>query len=200
METSIIIFIAMFLSYVIGSLCSAVIVCHLCHLPDPRSEGSRNPGTTNVLRIAGKKYAIIVLLADLLKGLLPILAMQWTDLPLVYSGCVGLAAVLGHIFPIFFKFKGGKGVATTLGVLFGLNWLLGLLAILTWLAVAAITRYSSLAAIIALVVSPLYLWLIEPIRGPVIIPMSVIVVCVLYQHRENIQRLWRGEESKIKLK
>ncbi|MBW4051062.1 MAG: glycerol-3-phosphate acyltransferase, partial [Proteobacteria bacterium] len=127
--------VVMVATYCIGSLCSAVIVAHLCHLPDPRTEGSRNPGTTNILRIAGKKYAVIVLLADFLKGLLPVLLLKWSHLAPDYLGYVGFIAVLGHIYPMFFKFSGGKGVATSLGVLFGLSGWLGLAVIATWLLV-----------------------------------------------------------------
>ncbi len=189
--------IVMFLAYCIGSLCSAVIVARLCHLPDPRTEGSRNPGTTNILRIAGKKYAVIVLLADLLKGLLPVLCMKWSHFAPDYLGYVGLIAVLGHIYPIFFGFKGGKGVATTLGVLLGLNFELGLLVILSWLIVAGVTRYSSLAAMIAVSFAPLDVWWITS-NLHLVIPVLLIALLVLWQHQENMRRLWRGKESKIK--
>lgn len=199
MIMSVLILMTVFLSYGMGSLCSAVIVSRLCHLPDPRLQGSRNPGTTNVLRIAGKKYALIVLLADLLKGLIPILVAKTLDLAPAYWGYVGLAAVLGHIYPIFFKFKGGKGVATALGVLFGLHWALGLAAVITWLSVAVLTRYSSLAAMIALSLSPLYAWLIITAAPNLFIPVAWMAVCVLYQHQDNMRRLWQGQESKIKL-
>lgn len=189
--------IVMFVAYCIGSLCSAVIVARLCHLPDPRTEGSRNPGTTNILRIAGKKYAVIVLLADLLKGLLPVLCMKWSHFAPDYLGYVGLIAVLGHIYPIFFGFKGGKGVATTLGVLLGLNFELGLLVILSWLIVAGVTRYSSLAAMIAVSLALLDVWWITS-NLHLVIPVLLIALLVLWQHQENMQRLWRGKESKIK--
>ncbi len=195
----VLILMAVFLSYGMGSLCSAVIVSQLCHLPDPRLQGSRNPGTTNVLRIAGKKYALIVLLADLLKGLIPVLVAKTLHLAPAYWGYVGVAAVLGHIYPIFFKFKGGKGVATALGVLFGLHWALGVAAVITWLSVAVLTRYSSLAAMIALSLCPLYAWLIITAAPNLFIPLAWMVACVLYQHQDNMRRLWQGQESKIKL-
>lgn len=185
-------------TYCIGSLCSAVIVAHLCHLPDPRTEGSRNPGTTNILRIAGKKYAVIVLLADLLKGLLPVLLLKWSHLAPDYLGYVGFIAVLGHIYPVFFKFSGGKGVATSLGVLFGLSGWLGLAVIATWLLVAWLTRYSSLAGMLALGLSPIYVGLLMP-NAHLIIPVLLMVLLVLFQHQDNMVRLWRGQESKIKL-
>jgi glycerol-3-phosphate acyltransferase PlsY len=190
--------IVMLLAYCVGSLCSAVIVAQLCHLPDPRSQGSRNPGTTNILRIAGKKYAVIVLLADMLKGLLPVLLVKWSQFAPAYLGYIGLIAVLGHIYPVFFKFKGGKGVATGLGVLLGLNVWLGLIVIGTWLVVAWLTRYSSLAAILAIGLSPVYLWFLAPnVNG--VLPVLGMALLVLWQHQENMLRLWRGQESKIKL-
>lgn len=185
-------------TYCIGSLCSAVIVARLCHLPDPRTEGSRNPGTTNILRLAGKKYAVIVLLADSLKGLLPILCLKWSHFAPEYLGYVGLVAVLGHIYPIFFNFKGGKGVATALGVLIGLSGWLGLLVLATWLFVAWLSRYSSLAGMIALGLSPVYIWFLT-FNVHLVIPVLLMVVLVLYQHQDNMQRLWRGKESKINL-
>ncbi|PJD93241.1 MAG: acyl-phosphate glycerol 3-phosphate acyltransferase [Legionella sp.] len=195
----ILIVMTVFLAYGMGSVCSAVIVSHLCHLPDPRLQGSRNPGTTNVLRIAGKKYAIIVLLADMLKGLIPVVVAKMFHMSPTYLGYIGLAAVLGHVYPIFFNFKGGKGVATTLGVLFGLDWLLGLVVVITWLLVAVITRYSSLAAIIALSLSPVYAWFIIAANPYLSVSLVLIVGCVLYQHLENMQRLMQGKESKIKI-
>lgn len=185
-------------AYVTGSLCSAVIVSRLCHLPDPRTQGSRNPGTTNVLRLAGKKYAAIVLLADLLKGLIPVLALKWSYFAPEYIGYVGLAAVLGHIYPIFFGFKGGKGVATALGVLLGISGWVGLLVLATWLLVAWLSRYSSLAGMMALGLSPIYVWFIT-LDLHWVIPVFLMVLLVLVQHQDNMQRLWRGQESKIKL-
>lgn len=185
-------------TYVIGSLCSAVIVSRLCHLPDPRTQGSRNPGTTNVLRLAGKKYAVIVLLADLLKGLIPVLALKWSYFSPEYIGYVGLAAVLGHIYPIFFRFKGGKGVATALGVLLGISGWVGLLVLATWLLVAWLSRYSSLAGMMALGLSPIYVWFIT-LNLHWVIPIFLMVLLVLFKHQDNMQRLWRGQESKIKL-
>lgn len=190
--------IVMLLTYCVGSLCSAVIVAHLCHLPDPRLQGSRNPGTTNILRIAGKKYAVIVLLADLLKGLVPVLLVKWSHFEPGYLGYIGFIAVLGHIYPVFFNFKGGKGVATSLGVLLGLNVWLGLIVIVTWLVVAWVTRYSSLAAILAVALSPVYVWFLAP-NANLVLPVLGMAILVLWQHQDNMQRLWRGQESKIKI-
>ena len=184
-------------SYGIGSLCSAVIVAQLFHLPDPRLQGSRNPGTTNILRIVGKKYAAMVLLADLMKGLLPVLLLKYSQFAPNYLGYVGLFAVLGHIYPVFFEFKGGKGVATALGVMFGLSGYLGLAVVGTWILVAWISRYSSLAGIIALGLAPIYLWFLWP-SIQILIPVMAMVGWVLVQHLENMSRLWQGKESKIK--
>ncbi|MDP3705365.1 MAG: glycerol-3-phosphate 1-O-acyltransferase PlsY [Legionellaceae bacterium] len=189
-------FIAIGLAYLAGSLCSAVIVCNLCKLPDPRLEGSKNPGATNVLRISGKKYAVIVLLGDMLKGFIPVLIAKFFGAGPTFLGYMCLAAVLGHIYPKFFDFKGGKGVATALGALFGLYWVLGVIACVIWLLVAVVTRYSSLASIVT--------WSIIPILTPfypessgAFLPILVMSFFVLYQHRDNFIRLQKKEESKI---
>ena len=134
------------LAYLLGSVSTAIIVCKLMGLPDPRTEGSGNPGATNVLRVGGKKAAAITLFGDTLKGLLPVLiARAFTSDPLIL-GLVGLAAFLGHLYPVFFGFKGGKGVATMLGVLFGYSWWVGLATAATWLIVAKVFKVSSLSA------------------------------------------------------
>ena len=143
------------LSYLAGSVCSAVIVSNFFKLPDPRAEGSKNPGATNVLRLSGKKYAAIVLLADMLKGFLPVVLARMFNFNGFEISMVCLAAVLGHLFPYFFDFKGGKGVATALGAFLGVNFTLGLIAIFMWILIAAISRYSSLAAIVTLLAAPL---------------------------------------------
>lgn len=182
-------------SYLLGSICSAVVVCHLCHLPDPRTHGSRNPGTTNVLRTSGKTYALVVLLGDALKGLIPVILAKTLAIEPQYWGVIGLAAVLGHMYPLFFHFKGGKGVATTLGVLLGLHGLLGAAVAVTWLGVALLSRYSSLAAILAIGLAPIYAYFS---LKPSVVPVCVIALLVIYQHRDNIRRLYYGNEPKIK--
>jgi acyl phosphate:glycerol-3-phosphate acyltransferase len=183
-------------AYALGSLCSAVIVCRIAKLPDPRTQGSNNPGATNVLRIAGKQYAALVLVADCLKGILPVWLATIFNLGPFLEATVGLAAVLGHMYPAFFDFKGGKGVATSLGVLLGLYPLLGLLAILTWITVAYFSRFSSLASIVTITLSPFYALLAfhEP---QAFVPLVALALIVLYQHQENIKRLLDGSESKI---
>lgn len=186
-------------AYLLGSICSAVLVSRLFDLPDPRTEGSKNPGATNVLRLAGKKYAAMVLFVDLLKGLLPVLVAKYFDVSLLLLSWTCFAAVLGHIYPIYFHFKGGKGVATTLGVMFGLHFILGAAAIGTWLMIASFTRYSSLASIITVILAPLYV-LAMTHHFEVFPALFFITLLVLYQHRENINRLIEGKENKISLK
>ena len=185
-------------AYASGSLSSAVIVCRIAKLPDPRTEGSKNPGATNVLRLAGKKYAALVLVADFLKGLLPIWLAIILQLGPFGQALTGLAAVLGHIYPMFFDFKGGKGVATMLGVLLGLHPMFGVLAILTWITVAYFSRYSSLASIVAVTLSPFYA-LLAFHEQQAFFPLLALSLVVLYQHQDNMKRLLNGSESKIEL-
>ena len=187
------------IGYLVGSVCSAVIVCRLFGYPDPRTAGSKNPGATNVLRLAGKECAIIVLVADMLKGLLPVLLANVLGAHTITLGFVALACVLGHMFPVFFKFEGGKGVATALGAMLGLNWLLGAMVIGTWLIVARLTRYSSLASILTMVAAPFYSVVV--IRNAnAFIPLMLITLFVLYKHHDNIVRLMDKKEPKINLK
>ena len=181
--------------YLMGSLSSAIIVCKLMHLPDPRNEGSGNPGTTNVLRIGGKKAALITLIGDVLKGFIPVCIASLLPLPAMVVGLVVLAAFLGHLYPIFFRFQGGKGVATAFGGLLALSWPLGLCALATWIIMAVIFRYSSLAAITAAVVAPVYAWVLG---GEQWIPaMIMMALLLLWRHRDNIERLANTTEKKI---
>ncbi len=183
-------------AYLLGSLSSAVITSRLMGLPDPREEGSKNPGATNVLRLGGKKAAIITLLGDLLKGVVPLTVAKELVVPGEVMAAVGLAAFLGHLYPVFFGFKGGKGAATALGVLAGYSWLVGLAALLTWLAVAFVSRISSLAALTAAAFAPLYVWFV--LRSPMITVSAVLTSALLFcRHKSNIQRILSGEESKI---
>ncbi len=183
------------IAYLLGSVPSAVIVCRLLRLPDPRKTGSHNPGTTNVLRIGGKKAAIITLIADMLKGFLPAFATHFITITPELAACVVLSAFLGHVFPLFSRFQGGKGVAILLGGLFGFAWLIGLLTLITWLVVASIWRYSSLAAMIAAALMPVYVFLLIPGYG--FAPLSVLMFILLIRHKDNIKRLCHGTESKI---
>ncbi|STY28372.1 transmembrane protein [Legionella wadsworthii] len=187
------------LAYLMGSICSAVIVCKTCSLPDPRIEGSKNPGATNVLRIAGKQYAAMVMVADLLKGTIPVLIAKLLGASPATVGFTALAAVVGHMYPVFFDFKGGKGVATAIGALLGLHFIVGILVAATWLLVAKFSRYSSLASITAIGFAPFYsLLLIQ--RLDVFMPLFIMALLIVYKHKDNIVRLIDGKESKIKLK
>ncbi|MDD1628368.1 MAG: glycerol-3-phosphate 1-O-acyltransferase PlsY [Methylococcaceae bacterium] len=175
-------------AYLIGSISSAIIVCRLMGLPDPREQGSGNPGATNVMRIGGKKAAIITLLGDLLKGLLPVYAAQLLNVPVELLAATGLAAFMGHLYPVFFKFEGGKGVATSIGVLLGFSWLLGFAFVGTWLIIYKLGKISSLSALVASVLSPIYAWFIV---GDVTLVGASLVMTVLlvWRHKSNIQKL-----------
>ena len=190
-------------SYVIGSLSFAVIVSRMMGLQDPRTYGSQNPGATNVLRSGSKAAAVLTLLLDAVKGWLPVFLVQrlpGMGLDAVIAACA-LAAFAGHVWPVFFRFKGGKGVATAAGVLFGLEPGLGLATMATWLIVAYFSRYSSLAAVAAAVFAPAYyllgakvVWSGAPVIALAIGAMSAVL---LYRHKDNIARLMTGKESRI---
>ena len=184
-------------AYLIGSISAAIIVCKLLNLPDPRTQGSNNPGATNVLRIGGKKAAAIVLLGDGLKGFIPVAIGQYLSLELGALAWVALAAFLGHVYPIFFGFKGGKGVATFIGALLGLNVLVGLAFVATWLFVAKVLKISSLSALIATLLAPLYCYLLtNNLEASYIV--ALIGVWIFFTHRSNIKRMISGEEDTIK--
>ncbi len=197
--------LATLVAYLVGSLSFAVIVSRVMGLNDPRTFGSKNPGATNVLRSGNKAAAVITLVLDAAKGWLPVFLVGWLGQPYDLEegtlALVGLAAFLGHLFPVFFRFQGGKGVATALGVLLGLNWVLGLATAATWLIVAFFFRYSSLAALLAAVFVPAYYvfgdgvaWNLEK---PILFTLSLMSLLLIYRHAENIGRLARGTESKI---
>lgn len=183
-------------AYLLGSLSTAIILCRLLGLPDPRTQGSRNPGATNVLRFAGKKTAALVLVGDMLKGLIPVAVARLLEAEPPTVAAVGLAAFLGHLYPVFFGFHGGKGVATALGVLLASSWPVALAATTTWLLIAKVFRISSLAAIIAAAAAPLFAWLLAA-STPLLVMTCIISVMLLWRHRGNIQRLLSGEEGKI---
>lgn len=186
---------AILLAYLFGSISSAVIVSRLMGLPDPRTQGSNNPGATNVLRIGGKKAAIITLLGDILKGTLPVLIARGLGLDTTTIALVTLAAFLGHLYPVFFGFKGGKGVATAFGCLFALNWPLGIVLSVTWALIAFLFRYSSLASLTTACLAPLYTWYFT--NTPYTLAVIFITALLIYRHRNNIHKLLHGEESKI---
>lgn len=183
-------------AYLLGSIASAILVCKLFGLSDPRAGGSGNPGATNVMRLHGKKAAILTLAGDVLKGVIPVLlAKALSSTELVIALC-GLAAFFGHLFPVFFNLKGGKGVATLIGVLFATHWLLGLAYIGTWGITALLFRYSSLSALVAAALTPVYSWLILQDIG--FATCHIIMVSILiWRHQSNIQNLIAGTESKI---
>lgn len=183
-------------AYLIGSLSAAIIVCKLLGLPDPRTQGSGNPGATNVLRFGGKKAAAIVLIGDTLKGLLPVLIAKLAGVDDNVLAAVGLAAFLGHLYPLFFGFHGGKGVATALGVLLGVAWPVALAAVGTWVMVAKVFRISSLAALTAALLTPVFFWL-DQAPQPLLIMSWVLSLLLLWRHRGNIQRLITGAEGRI---
>lgn len=214
--------LAVLLAYLAGSLSFAVIVSRVMGLSDPRTYGSGNPGATNVLRSGSKKAAALTLLLDALKGLVPVLLVRLlvesahtgegfgaslgAALGAMLGGAelvalVAVAAFAGHLWPVFFRFKGGKGVATALGVLLGIAPWLGLLVLLVWLAAAALWRYSSLAALLAALSAPLlYLLLggvLWPAQGPLLAAITLMTALLLWRHAGNISRLVRGQEGKI---
>ncbi len=186
-------------AYLLGSIASAVLVCRLFNLPDPRASGSGNPGATNVLRHGSKKAAVITLLLDIFKGVIPVLLAKWLLPQPWLIGAVALAAFLGHLYPIFFQFKGGKGVATAFGVFTAVAWQVGLLLLLTWLGMAFVFRYSSLAALTAAVLAPLYLLLLTQ-QLPWVLWAILISALLIWRHRSNIHKLRNGLEDKIKLR
>lgn len=184
-------------AYLMGSLSSAIVLCRLAGLPDPRSQGSGNPGATNVLRFGGKKLAATVLIIDVLKGVIPVVLAHLLGFDQAWVAATAFAAFIGHLFPVFFGFKGGKGVATALGGFLALCPLLAGVILATWLAVFALTRISSLSAITAAAFAPVYsVWLLDDVNARWIV--LVMAVMLVARHHGNIKRLLAGEESKSK--
>lgn len=185
-------------AYLIGSISFGILMSKAFGLPDPRTVGSGNPGATNVARSGKKLPAILTLLGDAFKGWLPVwLALQSNMLMWVVAA-VGLAVFFGHLYPIYHRFKGGKGVATALGVMLAISPLLGLAALLTWIVVFAVSRYSSLGAILAAAFSPVYAWFLLSAYKDYIITVTVMSVFLIWRHRTNIQKLLAGTESGFK--
>ncbi len=193
---SIDIIVAVIISYLFGSISSAIVVCRVMGLPDPRTQGSRNPGATNVLRFGGKKAAAIALFGDALKGFIPVLAAKLYGIDSLGLALVMLAAFIGHLFPIFFRFEGGKGVATLIGCLLALSWPVGVCWMATWALIAAMFRYSSLASLTASLLAPLYVWYFTSDKW-LMIATVVMALLLVYRHRGNIKKLLAGQESKI---
>jgi glycerol-3-phosphate acyltransferase PlsY len=183
-------------AYLLGSVSSAILVCRALGLPDPRTQGSNNPGATNVLRIGGKKAAAITLVGDSLKGVIPMVAAHLLGMGPAVLAAVGLAAFLGHLYPVFFGFRGGKGVATALGVQIGLWWPIGLSVAAIWLFVAKVLKVSSLSALVSMALAPIVVWVFWPER--VLIGMQLVVTGILFwRHRSNIRNLISGTEERI---
>ncbi|MEJ1295906.1 MAG: glycerol-3-phosphate 1-O-acyltransferase PlsY [Candidatus Sedimenticola sp. (ex Thyasira tokunagai)] len=183
-------------SYLLGSLSSAIIVCKLMGLPDPRSQGSNNPGATNVLRIGGKKAAAITLAGDSIKGLIPVLVAKMMGVDDLVLAAVAMAAFLGHLYPLFFGFKGGKGVATALGTQFGLGWQIGGSIAIIWLLIAKGLNISSLAALVAMALAPLIVWHFTGSQELLVMQIAMSLL-LIWRHRSNIRNLISGEEGKI---
>ncbi len=184
------------LGYLAGSISTAILVCRAMGLPDPRSEGSRNPGATNVLRFGGKKAAAITLAGDFAKGLLPVLLARLADVEDTGLALTALAAFLGHLYPVFFGFEGGKGVATAFGAILGLSSLVALAAFATWLFMAFVVRISSLSALTAAALTPLFAWGFG-VSGISLAVLLVMVALLVWRHRSNIRHLLAGTEDKI---
>ncbi|MBD3633818.1 MAG: glycerol-3-phosphate 1-O-acyltransferase PlsY [Methylophaga sp.] len=183
------------IAYLFGSLNSAIVLCKLASLPDPRTQGSGNPGATNVLRFGGKKLAATVLFFDVLKGVIPVVIAHLLGLDMVWVAATAFAAFVGHLFPIFFQFQGGKGVATALGGFLALSPALAGAGLLTWLVVFAISRISSLSALTAAALTPLYsLWIIDSIPARWVILVTALML--IARHHGNIRRLLSGQEGK----
>lgn len=186
--------IMMLTAYLCGSISSAVLVSKLFRLPDPRTHGSCNPGATNVLRLGGKMPAVLVLLFDILKGTIPVWGSYFLQIEPLYLGLIAICACLGHIFPLFFGFKGGKAVATAFGAMMPIGLDLAGLLIASWLIIVAFSGYSSLAAILTVSLAPLFTWFIKPLYT---LPVLMLSILIILRHRENIVRLYQGKESKV---
>jgi len=186
-------------AYLVGSVSAAIITCKIMGLPDPRTLGSNNPGATNVLRIGGKKAAAITLLGDTLKGIIPVLIARLMDMDALTLALVACAAFLGHLYPLFFGFKGGKGVATAFGVILVVSPLVALALLVTWLVMAYGLKISSLSALTAAVLAPFYLWLLKP-EIEFLYMGFFIAVLLIWRHQSNIKNLLSGKEGKIQAK
>jgi len=196
MLTAQIIAAAVVFAYLLGSISFAIVVSRLMSLPDPRSYGSKNPGATNVLRTGRKVAAALTLAGDAGKGWLAVWLTWFYTLDMTVAALAGLAAFLGHLYPVFYRFKGGKGVATAAGVLFGLNLWLGVGTLVTWGVIAAFFRYVSLASLVAALFAAFYAWWLFGLQ-PVSWVAVVMAALLAWRHRENIKRLAAGTESKL---
>lgn len=183
-----------FAAYLLGSISSAILISYLFGKGDPRTQGSGNPGATNILRIAGPFAAVLVLVFDVLKGTVSVYSAYLLGINEIGLGLVAIAACLGHMYPIYFRFKGGKGVATALGCLLSMGYSLAAWLFGTWLLVVLISGYSSLAAIVTVSLAPIYTFYFKP---EYTYPVLMLSMLILFQHRANIRRLLKGQESKV---
>ncbi|MGF1693051.1 glycerol-3-phosphate 1-O-acyltransferase PlsY [Photobacterium kagoshimensis] len=181
-------------AYLLGSISSAVLICRLFGLPDPRESGSGNPGATNVYRLGGRKAAALVLVCDILKGMIPVWLSYFLHVNPFLLGVIGIAACLGHIYPIFFHFRGGKGVATALGGLAPIGWDLSGMLISCWLLAVFVTGYSSLASLFTALAAPLFTWWVKP---EYTMPVAMLSCLIVLRHHDNVKRLIDGNETKI---
>ncbi|GEA07583.1 glycerol-3-phosphate acyltransferase [Alteromonas sp. KUL42] len=181
-------------AYLFGSLSSAVVISRAFGLPDPRTAGSKNPGATNVYRLGGRIPALLVLIMDILKGTIPVYGSYFLGIEPILLGVIAIAACLGHIFPLYFGFKGGKAVATAFGAMLPIGLDLAGLLILSWIVVVFLTGYSSLGALIAVSLAPLFTFWIKPLYT---IPVAMLSLLIILRHKDNIARLLAGNESKI---
>jgi glycerol-3-phosphate acyltransferase PlsY len=184
-------------AYLGGSISSAVLVSRLLKLPDPRTQGSGNPGATNVLRVGSKLAAIIVLVFDILKGAIPTYVAYLVGVNDIAIGAIAISACIGHMYPIFFQFRGGKAVATALGAMLPMGWLLALALISTWIIVYRLSRFSSMAAIVTVSLAPFYTYWYKP---QFTISVAMLSVLIILKHRSNLVRLFSGEELKSRSK
>jgi acyl phosphate:glycerol-3-phosphate acyltransferase len=181
-------------AYLLGSFSSAITLSHIMGFPDPRSEGSNNPGATNVMRIAGKKAAALTLFVDLLKGFIPVLLAQYFLTDTLWVALTGLSAFIGHCYPIYYRFSGGKGVATAIGFILAFHWLSGLIVVGIWLIVARVFKLSSLAAIIAFALMPLiYTSLTAQVEISIL--LALLSLILVLRHKQNILRIMQGQEK-----
>lgn len=181
-------------AYLFGSLSSAVVISQLFGLPDPRTAGSKNPGATNVYRLGGRVPALLVLVMDILKGTIPVYGSYFLGIEPIMLGGIAIFACLGHIFPLYFGFKGGKAVATAFGAMLPIGLDLAGLLILSWVVVVFLTGYSSLGALIAVSLAPLFTFLIKPLYT---VPVAMLSLLIILRHKDNIARLLAGNESKV---
>jgi glycerol-3-phosphate acyltransferase PlsY len=182
--------------YLVGSVSTAIITCKLMGLEDPRRVGSNNPGATNVLRHGGKKAAIITLIGDMLKGLIPVIVVMMIEPAAAAVALTGLGAFLGHVFPVYYGFKGGKGVATFYGVLLGFSWIAGLAALVIWLLTAFVSKLSSLSALVSALSAPFILWYLS-LSPELTVTLGLMTALLFWRHRSNVRNIIQGKEHKI---